>query len=140
MTSGEAEKRRCQKLSRIKATRSAPGEPSLAVRSRPSRGTTDSTHGRVRRRAVGMASTDEKCRLLTEKLGYYGAINYTREDVSARMFDGATMAFHEDKAVLEEVHRGMKDPATPYLNLGLDAGAMRFRKLVEAMIAAERAT
>jgi vanillate O-demethylase monooxygenase subunit len=60
------------------------------------------------------------------------------EDVSRRMFEGATMAFNEDKEVLEAVHRGMKSPATPYLNLGLDAGAMRFRKLVERKIAAER--
>lgn len=60
-------------------------------------------------------------------------------EVSERMFAGATMAFNEDKAVLEAVHKGMKNPATPFLNLGLDAGAMRFRKLVERMIAAERA-
>lgn len=32
--------------------------------------------------AVGLASTDEKCRLLTEKLGYIGAINYTKENLS----------------------------------------------------------
>ena len=36
-------------------------------------------------RAVGLAGTDEKCRLLTEKLGYAGAINYRREDVAARL-------------------------------------------------------
>jgi len=35
--------------------------------------------------AVGLASTDEKCRLLTEKLGYIGAINYTKENVSERI-------------------------------------------------------
>lgn len=60
------------------------------------------------------------------------------EEVSERMFAGATMAFNEDKEVLEAVHKGMKSPATPYLNLGLDAGAMRFRKLVERMVEAER--
>ncbi len=36
-------------------------------------------------KAVGLASTDEKCRLLTKKLGYYGAINYKKEDVSKRI-------------------------------------------------------
>ena len=36
-------------------------------------------------RAVGLASTDEKCQLLTEKLGYIGAINYTQENVSDRI-------------------------------------------------------
>ena len=57
--------------------------------------------------------------------------------LSERMFAGATMAFNEDKAVLESVHEGMKAPRTPSINLGLDAGAMRFRKLVERRIAAE---
>lgn len=36
-------------------------------------------------RAVGLASTDEKCRLLTEKLGYHGAINYKKENLSERI-------------------------------------------------------
>lgn len=36
-------------------------------------------------RAVGLASTDEKCQLLTEKLGYIGAINYKKENVSERI-------------------------------------------------------
>ena len=57
--------------------------------------------------------------------------------MSESMFAGATMAFNEDKVVLEEVHRGMKAPRTPYLNLGLDAAAMRFRKMVERRIASE---
>ncbi len=36
-------------------------------------------------RAIGLASTDDKCRLLTEKLGYVGAINYKKENVSERI-------------------------------------------------------
>ena len=36
-------------------------------------------------KAIGLASTDEKCKLLTEKLGYHAAINYTTDDVSARI-------------------------------------------------------
>jgi len=35
--------------------------------------------------AVGLASTDEKCKLLTEKLGYIGAINYTKENISEQI-------------------------------------------------------
>ena len=35
--------------------------------------------------AVGMASTDEKCRLLVEKLGYVAAINYKTEGISATL-------------------------------------------------------
>ena len=36
-------------------------------------------------RAVGLASTDEKCKLLTEKLGYIGAINYTKDNIAAQI-------------------------------------------------------
>ena len=58
-------------------------------------------------------------------------------ELSRYMFEGATMAFNEDKAVLEAVHKGMRERRTPYLNLGLDAGALRFRRKVARMIAAE---
>jgi phenylpropionate dioxygenase-like ring-hydroxylating dioxygenase large terminal subunit len=58
-------------------------------------------------------------------------------DFDKRMFEGATMAFNEDKAVLEAVHLGMKHRTSPYMNLGLDAGAMRFRAKVDKRIASE---
>ena len=54
--------------------------------------------------------------------------------LSERMFDGAVMAFNEDKDVLEHVQRGMAARRTPYLNLGLDAGAMRFRTRIARAI------
>jgi vanillate O-demethylase monooxygenase subunit len=57
--------------------------------------------------------------------------------ISKRMFEGAIMAFTEDKDVLEYVQTGMARRKTPYLNLGLDAGAMRFRMRVAKMIASE---
>jgi len=47
--------------------------------------------------------------------------------LSQRMFEGALMAFNEDKEVLEEVQTGMAERTGDYINLGLDAGAMRFR-------------
>ena len=50
--------------------------------------------------------------------------------LSQKMFEGAVMAFNEDKEVLEKVQTGMAARKTPYLNLGLDAGAMRFRAKV----------
>ena len=50
--------------------------------------------------------------------------------LSQKMFEGAVMAFNEDKEVLEKVQTGMAERKTPYLNLGLDAGAMRFRAKV----------
>ncbi len=58
-------------------------------------------------------------------------------ELSERMFQGAIMAFTEDKDVLEYVQTGMARRKTPYLNLGLDAGAMRFRSRVAKAIAAE---
>ncbi len=36
-------------------------------------------------RVVGLAGTDEKCRWLTDRLGYDAAINYRNDDVSARL-------------------------------------------------------
>ncbi|WP_350291535.1 NADP-dependent oxidoreductase [uncultured Croceitalea sp.] len=36
-------------------------------------------------KAIGLASTDEKCRLLTERLGYVGAINYKTENIAERI-------------------------------------------------------
>ncbi len=60
------------------------------------------------------------------------------QEISEKMFAGAKMAFDEDRQVLTEVHKGMKDAKTPYINLGLDAGAARFRKLLERRIAAEK--
>ena len=58
--------------------------------------------------------------------------------VSQAMFEGAVMAFNEDKEILEAVQKGMSDPDVPHINLGIDAGAMRFRKMVERQIKAEQ--
>ncbi|WP_158970116.1 aromatic ring-hydroxylating dioxygenase subunit alpha [Chachezhania sediminis] len=60
-------------------------------------------------------------------------------EIDRKMFEGATMAFNEDKEVLEEVQKGMAGRVTPYLNLGLDKGAMRFRQKVARRAEAERA-
>ena len=57
--------------------------------------------------------------------------------IDEKMFAGAVMAFTEDKEVLEEVQTGMANRTSPYLNLGLDAGAMRFRSKVAQLSAAE---
>lgn len=54
-----------------------------------------------------------------------------------RMFKGAVMAFEEDKAVLEHVQRGMDRRRSDYINLALDAGAMRFRSKLAQRIAAQ---
>lgn len=54
--------------------------------------------------------------------------------LSQRMFEGATLAFKEDQDVLEHVQRGMANRTSGYLNLALDAGAMRFRARVAKAI------
>ncbi|MGL4241389.1 MAG: Rieske 2Fe-2S domain-containing protein [Beijerinckiaceae bacterium] len=60
-------------------------------------------------------------------------------ETSRQMNEGAYMAFTEDKDVLEAVHLGMKNRKTPHIDLGLDAGALRFRKLLSQRIEAEAA-
>ncbi len=56
------------------------------------------------------------------------------ESVSKFMNDGARMAFEEDRAVLTEVHKGMRDRKTPNIDLRLDAGAKLFRKQLQQRI------
>ncbi len=50
------------------------------------------------------------------------------------MNDGAHMAFEEDRAILTQVHRGMRDRETPNIDLRLDAGAKLFRKQLQQQI------
>lgn len=58
--------------------------------------------------------------------------------VSERMNAGAHAAFEEDRAILEEVHKGMANKATPNIDLGLDAGAKLFRLSLRRLIEAEQ--
>ena len=60
------------------------------------------------------------------------------KDISAKMNDGALMAFLEDKEILEDVHIGMKNPVTPNIDLGLDSGAKKFRILLNRRIKDEQ--
>lgn len=64
--------------------------------------------------------------------------------ISTFMNDGARQAFEEDREVLVHVHEGMKDPAIPAIDLGLDAGAKLFRlqlhRLIETEASAGRTT
>ena len=57
------------------------------------------------------------------------------EALSAQMFEAAKIAFIEDRDILVEVHKGMKNKRTRNINLGIDAGSMRFRKMLEKRIA-----
>ena len=60
--------------------------------------------------------------------------------ISEQMNAGAVMAFNEDKDILEAVHKGMANKATPHIDLGLDAGAKLFRLQLQRLIDAEAAT
>ena len=62
------------------------------------------------------------------------------KEISDKMNAGAVMAFEEDRAVLEDVHLGMKNPATPNIDLGLDSGAKQFRLMLQRKIREERET
>lgn len=59
--------------------------------------------------------------------------------VSAQIAAGAARAFEEDRLILEAVHAGMANRTTPYLDLALDAGPLRFRKGLQALVDQEQA-
>lgn len=61
------------------------------------------------------------------------------KSISEQMNAGARMAFEEDRAVLVDVHQGMKHPRSPSIDLGLDAGAKLFRLLLQRLIEEETA-
>jgi vanillate O-demethylase monooxygenase subunit len=60
-------------------------------------------------------------------------------EITARMSAAARAAFDEDRVILEAVHRGMEKKTTPHINLGLDAGPLRFRRELQALIDSEQA-
>lgn len=60
-------------------------------------------------------------------------------EISRQIAAGARRAFEEDRVILEAVHKGMATPATPSLDLALDAGALRFRRALQALIDQEKA-
>lgn len=59
-------------------------------------------------------------------------------EISEKMNAGALMAFNEDKEVLEAVHKGMANPATPNIDMALDLGAKTFRLQLSRRIEAEQ--
>ena len=60
-----------------------------------------------------------------------------KQEISTRMSAAARAAFEEDRVVLEAVHRGIANETTPHINLGLDAGSLRFRRELDALIKQE---
>jgi vanillate O-demethylase monooxygenase subunit len=59
-------------------------------------------------------------------------------EIATRLNEGAEMAFNEDRDILEAVHLGMKFKTTRNINLGLDAGSLYYRRLLDKAITAEQ--
>jgi len=64
-------------------------------------------------RAVGIAGSDEKCRLLVGELGYEAAINYRSEDVEARIGE---LCPHGVDVFFDNVGGGILDAALAHIN------------------------
>jgi phenylpropionate dioxygenase-like ring-hydroxylating dioxygenase large terminal subunit len=59
------------------------------------------------------------------------------EALSAMMSEDVRAAFEEDRAVLDQVQIGMSGKTSAHIDLSIDAGPLRFRRQLEAMIAEE---
>ncbi|MGB1235722.1 MAG: hypothetical protein ACPG5U_08315 [Planktomarina sp.] len=46
------------------------------------------------------------------------------------MSEDVRIAFEENRAVLDQVQIGMAEKASPHIDLGIDAGLLRFRRLL----------
>ena len=80
---------------------------------------------------------------MTHNTRYFGSsieMVTDNEELSNQMFEAAKIAFIEDRDILVEVHKGMKNKRTRNINLGIDAGSMRFRKMVQKRIEVARDT
>lgn len=61
------------------------------------------------------------------------------EEVTRTIAQGASRAFLEDQEILEAVHKGIANETSRHINLGLDAGSLQFRRMLDKMIIAEQA-
>ena len=59
--------------------------------------------------------------------------------IAKQLNEGAKIAFNEDREVLEAVHIGMSRKITPNINLGLDAGSLHYRRMLDKAISEEQA-
>jgi phenylpropionate dioxygenase-like ring-hydroxylating dioxygenase large terminal subunit len=78
----------------------------------------------------------------TETRYYWFQIRNIRpqdDALSSMMSDDVLHAFEEDRAILNEVQVGLTNKTSPHIDLSIDAGPLRFRRQLEAMIAEERA-
>ena len=57
---------------------------------------------------------------------------------SVLMEDCVAAAFHEDRVILEAVHRGLKNQVTPHINLAIDRASVLFRQRLRQLITGEQ--
>ncbi len=62
------------------------------------------------------------------------------EKLNQMAADGARAAFEEDQEVLAAVYKGIRNKATPNIDLAIDAAALRYRRVLDKLIAAEQET
>ena len=94
-------------------------------------------------KAYLMASYNFMTPVDEDRTAYYWFQHYNTDPddptIATQINDGAIMAFNEDRDILEAVHSGMKNKTTPNLDLGLDAGSLHYRRLLDKAISAEQA-
>lgn len=61
------------------------------------------------------------------------------EEVSRQFAESVRFAFSEDRAILTAVNAGMADKRTPNIDLASDSGPLRFRRVLDKLIAQEQA-
>jgi vanillate O-demethylase monooxygenase subunit len=62
------------------------------------------------------------------------------QNQSELMEQSVTAAFHEDRVILEAVHRGLKHQVSPHINLTIDRASVMFRQRLRQLIAGEQPT
>ena len=96
------------------------------------------------RRAVRLHS----CQTLTPETDasthYFFQISHQRgdgdESLTESMYQGLVAAFHEDLDIISAQYRNiLMDPSRPMLPLAIDAGVVRFRRMLEEKVKAEGA-
>jgi len=62
------------------------------------------------------------------------------DEISKLMAGGVRAAFLEDKEILEACQKGLRDPHSRPINLAIDAGPLRFRRILAKLIEQEAGT
>ncbi|MGH8813544.1 MAG: aromatic ring-hydroxylating dioxygenase subunit alpha, partial [Advenella sp.] len=77
----------------------------------------------------------------TTRYFWFQLRNFSPDDTNvSRLFaEGVRKAFEEDRIVLSAVQKGMDNRRTPFINLKLDGGPIKFRKGLERLISQEQA-